>query len=95
MIVSQPDSPVEIVVADFTGTTLTLTGDSFTFQQNASPTVDVRNRSDATVTHIDMGVSFGPCRTYGRGGRGPMWNGVLQPGAGAHIAPGQGGGSAS
>jgi hypothetical protein len=52
-IMTQPDSPIEIPRADFTGTQLVVTGNNYTIQQNSSPTLDVRNRSDQSICGPD------------------------------------------
>jgi hypothetical protein len=95
-IISQPDSPIEILSADFTGTELLVSGNGYTIQQNASPMLEVRNRSTQSIKHIDMRVSVGPCRNLGRGGGPAGWDGLLSPGTTTRIQNrGTGGGSGS
>lgn len=62
-IVDQPDSPVQIVSMDLTGSVLSVANDRFTYK--SCSTIKVRNRSDQTVSGLEVGDlisshGFGP-----------------------------------
>jgi hypothetical protein len=97
-VIDQPDSPVEIVSADFTGTQLvveegTITR-SYSFQHRA--VVEVRNRSDRAIERIYVSVMPGVCEGVGPRPR-DSWTGNLPPGDTTRIqlGTGSGGGSGS
>jgi hypothetical protein len=62
-LIAQPDSPVDIVSADFTGTRLMVEpGQMFTNYSFQPKTVfEVRNRSDQAIARVDIGVRAGGC----------------------------------
>ena len=91
-LVSQPDSPVQIVATDFTGMQLLISGNSYTFQQNA--VLEVSNRSNQVIERIDVRVMVGPCLRGAPGG-GPFWMGRLLPGETTRIRVSGGAGSGS
>jgi len=90
-IVSQPTSPIEIIAADFTGAQFVASQDAresrYTFHQ--SVVIDVRNRSDRTIEHIEARLTAGTCQNAGRTGA-PAWTGRLSPGETVRIRMGQG-----
>jgi hypothetical protein len=95
-VIAQPESPVELVAVDFTGTQLVIEegaiARSYSFQQRA--VVEVRNRSDQTIDRIDVGVMAGVCQSAGPRPR-QSWTGTLQPGETTPIQLGGGGGGGS
>ena len=72
-VIAQPDSPVDIVSADFTGSRLTIEeGPTFRdwgYQQKA--VFVVRNRSDQAIARVDIGVRAGACSDSAP--RPPQW----------------------
>jgi hypothetical protein len=95
-VIAQPDSPVEIVSADLTGTRLVIEegaiARSYVVQQRA--VVEVRNRSDQPIERIDVGVTVGVCQGAGPRPR-QSWTGSLLPGDTTRIQLGGGSGSGS
>lgn len=95
-VIAQPESPVEIVSADFTGTQLLIEegaiARNYSFQQRA--VIEVRNRSDQTIERIDLGVMAGLCQGAGARPR-QSWTGRLLPGEMTRIQLGGGSGSGS
>jgi hypothetical protein len=95
-VIAQPESPVEIVSADFTGTQLLIEegaiARNYSFQQRA--VVEVRNRSDQAIERIDVGVMAGVCQGVGPRPR-QSWTGSLLPGETTRIQLGSGSGGGS
>jgi hypothetical protein len=93
-IIHQPDSPIEIVAADFRGMRLTVaeggSGNAFTFEQVAA--IEVRNRSNQGVEGVDLRVKVGGCQ--GTSGLS-RWTGSVLPGETTRIRTAGGGGSGS
>ena len=57
-VVDQPDSPVEIVSADFTGSFVAISNEQFTERLDCS--IKVRNRSDRAVRSFNAITGFTP-----------------------------------
>ena len=95
-VIAQPDSPVEIVSADFTGTQLLIEegsiARSYSFQHRA--VVEVRNRSDQAIERIDVGVMAAVCQGVGPRPR-LSWSGSLLPGETTRVQLGSGSGGGS
>jgi hypothetical protein len=57
-VVAQPDSPIEVLSADFTGTSLSVSNEQYSFRSCAK--VSVHNRSDRPVQGFQVQDSIGP-----------------------------------
>lgn len=93
VFLTQNDSPVEVLVADFTGATLDVGDGYFEFRDDHK--FKIRNRSDRTVHQVDV-MGYVADQTGGIGA-GAVWEGELPPGGTAvlHVGGGHGGGGAS
>ena len=92
VFLTQKDSPVEILVADFTGATLDVADAQFEFRDGHK--FKIKNRSDRTVYRVDV-MGYVVEQTGGIGA-GAVWEGELPPGGTAvlRVAGGHGGGGA-
>jgi hypothetical protein len=82
VVISQPDSPIELVKADLTGVELTVSDRSFNYSLSGPNQFDVRNLSDSVIEQIEVGLFIGRCGAPGGPPRrGGLWRGSLMPGA--------------
>ncbi len=85
IVAPQPDSPIEFLEADFTGTELQVSGGNYSVRDTWS--VTTRNRSDLPIAafsvwvHVSGGavIDDGNWRNWGGTGSGADWKGVLMP----------------
>jgi hypothetical protein len=88
IFLKQPDSPLQIVSADFSDATLVVDGERSYFEYRH--TIEVRNRSNRVVLGFRVAVQL-HSRTGASGGDA-VWKGKLQPGGVVEVDdhPGKG-----
>lgn len=94
-VIGQPDSPIEILGADFTNYQVTFGNSAYVIHRGSFFTVDVRNRSDREVVGATVMVGFQLVAGHPGGGHGDGLKGPLGPGETARITLRASGGSGS
>jgi hypothetical protein len=82
-VVEQPDSPVEIVAADFKDSFVAVANERFTDQLRC--TLKIHNRSDQWIRRVNIMVYFASASLEGAG----SGSGLEGPGRAQSLAPGQ------
>jgi photosystem II stability/assembly factor-like uncharacterized protein len=92
-ILTQTDSPVDVVAIDLSGLILASSDNGYSYHSDGPLAVEVRNRSDRTLNYVSVSVLVGTCRLVG--GQGSLVRPrrlALAPGAVAHLEIPLGGG---